>query len=238
MKRYWIKLWVELISDPKMGRLSDHLWRRAIETFLLAGEHNNDGLLPNLMDMAYYLHTDEDKLEVDLDELLQAGLLEVAPGGLFKVKNFAKRQDARTNTERVQMYRDRQRSMSETSLEREGNEEETEKKRDDDSYVSSLLLSSVSVSDSVFESNFGVFLGDREKKRWIALFEAVGEVKAKQIAEWAFKKQIHMTNRGGLLDSMETAGKTWGEKGKAKTGHVHRGAEVEAAVAAFKGGRQ
>lgn len=36
--KYWIKLYHEILHDPKMGRLPDNLWRRCIELFLLAGE--------------------------------------------------------------------------------------------------------------------------------------------------------------------------------------------------------
>jgi hypothetical protein len=46
--RFWIKLYLEILDDPKMGRLPDHLWRRAVELFLLAGRAGNDGALPAL----------------------------------------------------------------------------------------------------------------------------------------------------------------------------------------------
>jgi len=35
---YWIKLYIEILHDAKMGAMSDRLWRRTIEMFLLAGE--------------------------------------------------------------------------------------------------------------------------------------------------------------------------------------------------------
>ena len=40
--RIWIKLYLEILDDPKMDLLPDWLWRRAIELFLLAGENGND----------------------------------------------------------------------------------------------------------------------------------------------------------------------------------------------------
>lgn len=61
----------------------------------------------------------------------------------------------------------------------------------------------------VFADHFGHFNGEREKKRWVALYEAIGAVRAEEIATWAEKKEIHMMNRGGLLDSLETAAKKW-----------------------------
>ncbi len=33
--RIWVKLYIEALDDAKMGRLPDHIWRRAVELFLL-----------------------------------------------------------------------------------------------------------------------------------------------------------------------------------------------------------
>jgi len=38
-----------------MGRLTNHLWRRAVELFLLAGREGNDGALPPVEEMAWIL---------------------------------------------------------------------------------------------------------------------------------------------------------------------------------------
>jgi hypothetical protein len=55
MKRIWIKLYLEILNDSKMGKLPDWLWRRAIELFLLAGENGDDGLLRPVPDLAWRL---------------------------------------------------------------------------------------------------------------------------------------------------------------------------------------
>ena len=41
--KHWIKLWPELLYDPKMAQLDDHLWRVAVSCFLLAGEVDQHG---------------------------------------------------------------------------------------------------------------------------------------------------------------------------------------------------
>lgn len=64
----------------------------------------------------------------------------------------------------------------------------------------------------LFAGYFGKFLSKKELDRWTILYEAAGSERAEELAEWAFKKEIHMTNRGGLLDSLETAAKNWKEK--------------------------
>ena len=61
--RYWIKLYHEILDDPKMGRLPDALFRRAIELFLIAGENGRDGGLPALADIAWRLRADEIELD-------------------------------------------------------------------------------------------------------------------------------------------------------------------------------
>jgi len=64
-------------------------------------------------------------------------------------------------------------------------------------------------ADAEFYSHFGNYYNQREQKRWIALIESVGFEQAQRIADWADKREIYMTNRTGLLDSMETAAKNW-----------------------------
>ena len=49
--RYWIKLYHEILDDPKMGRLTDRQYRRVIELFLMAGDCEMDGGLPALVDI-------------------------------------------------------------------------------------------------------------------------------------------------------------------------------------------
>jgi len=76
---------------------------------------------------------------------------------------------------------------------------------------------SKSPTDAEFFAHFGNFNNQREQKRWIALVESVGFEQAQRIAEWAEKKEINMTNRMGLMDSMETAAKNW-KQGQSKPG--------------------
>ena len=64
--KFWIKLYIEILDDPKMGRLPNHLWRRAVELFLLAGRQGNDGALPPVKEMAWTLRLSEDKVLEDL----------------------------------------------------------------------------------------------------------------------------------------------------------------------------
>ena len=102
---YWVKLYHEILDDPKMGRLSDRLYRRVIELFLVAGEYQKEGLLPKPSDVAWRLHINEHELLSDLQDLADLGIVHL-DNGKWIVTKFAERQAPMTSTERVQRFRD------------------------------------------------------------------------------------------------------------------------------------
>lgn len=104
--RLWVKLYLEILDDPKMGRLSNHLWRRAVECFLLAGKQGDDGALPPVEEMAWTLRLSEDKVLEDLHGLAEAGVVHEGDAGQWVVTNFKKRQYS-DSMERVKRYRER-----------------------------------------------------------------------------------------------------------------------------------
>lgn len=124
MSNYWLKLYHEILDDPKMGRLPDHLWRRVIELFCLAGEENNEGYLPPLEDMAWRLHLSDEELQTQLQELAnRTGIVILTEAG-WQVVNFSRRQGPVDNSERVKQYRKRQRQNSGKEDQNEGFEDE------------------------------------------------------------------------------------------------------------------
>lgn len=127
MSNYWIKLYIEILDDPKMATLPDRLWRRAIELFLLAGRENNGGLLPPINQMAWTLRLTEDELRQDVDTLIQTGII-TADETANTVTNYHKRQSPIPPTERWQQHRNRKRTdeynanVTQTKLKRNANE--------------------------------------------------------------------------------------------------------------------
>jgi hypothetical protein len=109
MSNYWIKLYHEILDDPKMGVLPDRLWRRCIELFLLAGRSGVDGKLPNTQQLAWTLRMSGDDLQGDLDQLLNTGIIEPIPNG-WVIVNFAKRQAAVPDAERKAQQREREKT--------------------------------------------------------------------------------------------------------------------------------
>lgn len=107
--KFWIKLWIETLHDVKMGSLSDRLWRRTIECFMMAGEKNEDGFLPTLAEMAWILRMGPEELEADLFHLEEVSILDRNMGRWF-VNKFAERQRPSTSSERSKQHRKREKS--------------------------------------------------------------------------------------------------------------------------------
>jgi len=109
MANYWIKLYIEILDDPKITTLPDRLWRRCIETFLLAGKLDGfmkEGNLPETKQLAWALRITTDELELDLKQLETTGIIQKTVTG-WRVINFQKRQAATPDAERKRQERER-----------------------------------------------------------------------------------------------------------------------------------
>lgn len=115
--KYWLKLYHEMLDDPKVARLPDSSYRRFIECILLAGELDEAGYLPPVMDMAWRLRLDEATLTQDLARLASSELLEIKPDGRWFVTSFEKRQKGLTKQEYMQRLRDERRVLLEVENE-------------------------------------------------------------------------------------------------------------------------
>lgn len=114
--KYWLKLYHEMIDDPKVARLPDSSYRRFIECLLLAGELDEDGYLPPVEAMAWRLRLNETTLAQDLSRLALAGLVEIkCEDGCehWFVTKFAERQAKSTDATRMKEYRKRKKRETE-----------------------------------------------------------------------------------------------------------------------------
>ena len=105
--RFWIKLYIGMLDDPRMARLPNHLWRRAVELFLLAGRQGNDGALPPVEEMAWILRLSDKKVLEDLHRLAEVGVVYLTEPMKWMVTDFAKWQTAIPVDERVRQFRGR-----------------------------------------------------------------------------------------------------------------------------------
>ena len=74
MAHYWMKLYTDILDDPKMGTLPDNLWRRTIELMLLS---DDNGILPPIDDMTWILDIGKNALYDDLDALMALGHIKI-----------------------------------------------------------------------------------------------------------------------------------------------------------------
>lgn len=115
MANSWLKLYHETLNDPKMGTMSDHLYRRTIELFLLAGQENRDGLLPPVAQIAWALRTTVNDVTLVLQELCELRIV-TKTGGSYIVTHFVERQNSNlSDAERSARYRGKQSASRELS---------------------------------------------------------------------------------------------------------------------------
>lgn len=131
----WIKLQVAMLNDPKMYRITDRLWRRAVECFMLAGLMADKGRLPSLDDMAHYLRVDRETLEAELVDLQHQAILD-SRNGRWVVCNFEKWQGGAPGTIRWRNWRDRQ-NLAKPTSQQGANEVPTGEKRREESELES-----------------------------------------------------------------------------------------------------
>lgn len=105
----WIRLYAEVLNDPKVLML-DHATFRTWINCLLAGSQD-DGKVVLSPALSVVLRLRQDHLERHLDRLVEAGLL-VRSGDFFHIHNWSKRQYLDNTNERVKAFRERQRRVT------------------------------------------------------------------------------------------------------------------------------
>lgn len=103
---YWIKLYDEILDDPKMGTLPDRLYRRVIELFLIAGRSNKGGEIPNAQSIAWLLRQPLAEIQQDLEHIAAVGIIQQTETG-WLVTKFAERQSPIPDVERKRHQRAR-----------------------------------------------------------------------------------------------------------------------------------
>lgn len=116
----WLRLYDELLDDPKVQRLSGDDFKAWINLLCLARRH--DGFLPDEEAITFALRIDRIACRSLLDRLAIASLIETIKGGpngsRIAPHGWTKRQyKTDTSTERVKRYRKRSKERSEPLLE-------------------------------------------------------------------------------------------------------------------------
>lgn len=104
MAGYWLKLYTEILEDPKYYRLSDSAKLGMYELMMVAKKCGQEGDLPSLEDICFYTRRSEDWWVPVLDELKSISFV-IANGNGDKIRKFKDRQRAVEAAERQQNYR-------------------------------------------------------------------------------------------------------------------------------------
>ena len=107
MARPWIKLYTEMLHDPKVGQLSDGAYRLFVELMLKAGQVDEDGATDTVDALAWELRRQSDDLLNLIWELEEGGrLVFLDPETqVVYITSWVKRQPPTTSAERVKRHR-------------------------------------------------------------------------------------------------------------------------------------
>jgi hypothetical protein len=70
----WLRLYSDVVSDPKVQRLAAERFKAWINLLCVAGQH--DGILPPMADLAFTLRIAEDKIASLRADLVEKGLID------------------------------------------------------------------------------------------------------------------------------------------------------------------
>ena len=116
----WVKLYTEMLDDPKIGRLPDAIKWRFVSLVLLAGECDQDGALQasdkpmSIDDIAWRLRMPSEQCEAELESLLMCGVIEL-DADVYYLPKFSDRQ-GRPKREKSEQWRQRQARYLDTKV--------------------------------------------------------------------------------------------------------------------------
>jgi hypothetical protein len=100
----WFRVYDDILDDPKVQLLSPELFKTWVN--LLAVASRNAGKLPPAHQLAFALRLGAQDMQSRLDELILAGLIDIAADGSMEPHNWSKRQwKSDDSAERVRKHR-------------------------------------------------------------------------------------------------------------------------------------
>jgi hypothetical protein len=104
MSGYWLKLYTEILDDPKYFRLSDNAKLGMIELMVVAKRVNMDGRLPTPEDVSFYTRRNKEWWDAVYVELIDIEFIEHDDDGDI-IRKFSERQAPVPATERSRQHR-------------------------------------------------------------------------------------------------------------------------------------
>lgn len=109
----WFRFYDDVVNDPKLIRIPDELFRAWVNLLCIAAK--NDGVLPELADVALILRVKEARAAEVITKLVRAKLLD-DENGIFVPHNWQGRQFKSDDSgERVKRHRAKKRSVTVTA---------------------------------------------------------------------------------------------------------------------------
>lgn len=107
----WFRFYAEALDDPKVQRLSPHLFKAWVNLLCVAAHDN--GALPSNDDIAFRLRLSCQDAESITSDLTLAGLIDITPNGGRVMHNWAGRQYASdSSAERVRKHREKKKKQA------------------------------------------------------------------------------------------------------------------------------
>ena len=104
MAGYWLKLYTEILDDPKYYRISDNAKLGMIELMVVAKKVDLDGGIPSIEDVAFYTRRTVEWWSPVFEELQKIEYL-VVNNGETTIRTFAERQAPVSDAERMKQAR-------------------------------------------------------------------------------------------------------------------------------------
>jgi len=206
---YWMKLWFDILRDPKMGMLPDRLWRRVIELFLIAGQRGEEGLLPDVPEIAWQLNRSAQSITNDLEKIRKTGIVDINVDGVWYVTNFKKRNAPVDSAKRIKDFRQRERyekgNVDVTEVKRECNatvtnryQEEQKNRRTEEQIKDTTTGTTFSDVAKAYEDVCGVLNSVTADKLKLAyseyepswIMDALKETAVQNKRSWAYTEAI------------------------------------------------
>lgn len=107
----WIRLYTEILNDPKVQTLDPYTFRAWINMLAMAGEHPQ-GVLPSIGDIAFKLRMSTNDAQQQVNQLIDLGLLDITKrtgdGVTLRPHNWDSRQFASdSSVQRTREWRER-----------------------------------------------------------------------------------------------------------------------------------
>lgn len=206
---YWLKLYTDILDDPKYFKLSKEARLGMYELLLVAKKIENGtltGQLPCVEDIAFYTRRPVEEWQAVLPELVSIGV--ITDGDNPIITNYSKRQEAISNKERYKQYKKKRNAnaMQRDATESVGEtDKETDKKQNTETEVEKEKKS-FSPRNFIGEFVDAVrvqFTNGDQPETIKDLVQDYGEDVVLQAATWYGQNKPR--NMGHALKSIETA---------------------------------